>query len=88
MKCRWCAGTGGECGCGEGKCTHCSASGEVADPPFGGGELVSVLPDADVKALAEYWCDPTRDETLGEFIQRVAMRAASLSVEWGKLNER
>ena len=76
MKCRWCAGTGEECGCGEGHCAHCDGSGETTTPPFGGGELRAVLSQDDVQALAEYWCDPKRDETLGDFIQRVAMRTA------------
>lgn len=71
--CRWCAGTGEECGCGTGRCDHCQGTGQMADPPF--GPLRNVLPDEDVDVLANYWCDPKRDETLGEFIQRVAQRA-------------
>lgn len=56
---------------------HCEATGETADPPFG-GELRDVLSREDVALFADYWCDPTRDETLGEFIQRVAMRAVAV----------
>jgi hypothetical protein len=34
----------------------------------------NILPEDVVDQLAEYWCDSTdtRDENLGEFIQRVA----------------
>ena len=51
----------------------------MTDPPFGGGELRQVLPEEDVNVLAEYWHDHRRDETLGDFIQRVAMRAIERS---------
>lgn len=75
MKCRWCNGTGGECGCGEGKCTHCGGSGAMVTPPFGAPALRHVLSQDDVLELASYWSQQYRDETLGNFIQRVAQRA-------------
>lgn len=73
MLCKWCKGTGEECGCGEGKCAHC-LNGQVTDPPYG-QELRYVLSEEEVSAFAKYWCDFYRDETLGDFIQRVAQYA-------------
>mgnify|MGYP000507023168 CR=1 FL=1 len=75
MKCRWCKGSGGECGCGSGRCEHCNGTGVMTDPPFEQASL-QILSDAEVQAFAEYWCDAQRDATLGEFIEMVATRAA------------
>lgn len=74
MKCKWCKGTGGECGCGSGSCEHCEGTGEQTDPPYG-AKLREVLSEEAVEAFAKYWCDGKRDETLGAFIQRVAQYA-------------
>lgn len=63
MICRWCKGTGAECGCGEGHCAHCGGSGNVAAPPFG-TQLRNVLPAAEVSRLAESWC--SRDRQLAD----------------------
>lgn len=60
MICRWCKGTGAECGCGEGRCAHCGGSGNVAVPPFG-TPLRNVLPAAEVSRLAERWCSRDRN---------------------------
>ena len=53
MRCRWCSGTGGECGCGYGRCAHCGGSGETADPPFGPNEIHEVLTAKDYAGINE-----------------------------------
>lgn len=76
MKCRWCGGGGGECGCGTGRCEHCDGTGELTDPPYG-AVIRNVLPEADVQALAGEWCDRARSERdMAAFVQAVAQRAA------------
>lgn len=61
MLCRWCKGTGEECGCGEGHCVHCGGSGKVASPPFE-AQLRNVLSSEQVSRLAERWC--SRDQSV------------------------
>lgn len=72
--CPQCKGTQKECGCGTGKCDHC-VDGLIVDYPLGQPKFVpEYLTDADVHTLAEYWCDYTRADNLGEFIKRVALQ--------------
>lgn len=68
LTCGWCGGTRKECGCGLGHCAHCDETGMVSKLI---GESRPLDEDV-VRALAEHWCDPHRDDTLGEFIQGVA----------------
>jgi hypothetical protein len=76
MKCRWCGGGGGECGCGTGKCEHCDGTGELTNPPYG-AVIRNVLPKADMQALASEWCARARPECdMAAFVQDVAQRAA------------
>lgn len=49
MKCKWCAGTAKECGCGYGYCAHC-INGETTDPPFGPMESSS----KELEILTDY----------------------------------
>jgi len=52
--CKWCAGTGEECGCGYGYCAHCD-NGETTNPPFGpideNSEELKILNDKDFDNL-------------------------------------
>lgn len=80
MDCKWCKGTGGECGCGQGRCAHCGGVGKQLAPPFE-ASLRDVLPPAVVSEFAAYWCNPRRDENLGQFIQRVAQYALDHATE-------
>ena len=76
MKCPYCEGTNRECGCGQGHCDHCN-NGVVVDYPMKQPKNIpQVLSEHEVDVFAEYWCDHTRVETLGEFIQRVAYQAS------------
>lgn len=122
MICRWCKGTGEECGCGEGYCTHCSGTGIITDPPFEhpyGVELHKIkpledslvdkfakdfcntneqdfnfeqfiqsialsscgekIPSEDVQIYIDYWGNPNRGETLGDYILQIALRAKSIN---------
>ncbi len=75
--CPHCLGTQEECGCGTGRCDHC-ADGTVAGYPLYQKKYVTrYLSPQSVEKLARYWSDPTRDETLGQFIARVAEQAVS-----------
>jgi hypothetical protein len=117
-RCRWCGGTGGECGCGGGVCAHCGGSGRTVPTPFGtrpesilpykvvseiangwavgktddwlesqrkfvrvvescvlvrlNSDARSVLDDDEVEVFVEFWENPYRDNTLGEFINLIA----------------
>lgn len=108
MHCRWCNGTGDECGCGHGYCAHCCGEGAVADSPFNMPQHLQMLHPRNVNEFAErfgstslpafiqqvaeyasgeslsqqdtdvfvqYWGNPKRDCTLGEFINEIAYRA-------------
>lgn len=70
MKCRWCTA-------GETDCEMCDGTGEVTAPPFASFFPTpgSVLSELETARFAEYWCDGRRDETLGQFIDRVAAYA-------------
>lgn len=74
MRCHWCAGTGEECGCGEGHCTHCY-KGEVADPPFGNGSGARIADDT-VGAI----CNKFFEMPIEERIQRIAEVAANITL--------
>lgn len=81
MICRWCKGSGQR---EELPCEHCDGSGQMTDPPFGSPQLRDVLCDEDVNTFAHYWCDSKRDETLGQFIQRVAQYAIDVAQHQNK----
>lgn len=77
MKCRWCGGGGGECGCGTGRCEHCYGTGEQTDPPYD-AVIRNVLPEAEMQALASEWCERDRPERdMVAFVQMVAQRAGA-----------
>jgi len=61
-KCRWCGGSGGECGCGRGFCDHCGGSGVTVDAPLG-ATTETTFPEEVVRRLAEEWCDRPRIPT-------------------------
>lgn len=56
MICRWCKGTGKECGCGLGYCAHCQ-KGIVTDPPFGpepDSQDLNILKPQDFDVIIDY----------------------------------
>ncbi len=113
--CHVCGGTGEECGCGQGYCTHCNRTGFLAMAPFESDftfeyevdqELMKFwagrfdqysarfnktvldfvqdcalassgkfLPLEEATAFLDFWDNPSRNSTLGEFIERIIVRA-------------
>lgn len=83
MKCRWCGGTGGECGCGEGHCTHCD-QGQVADHPFGDGSKAKIADDV-VRLICHH--DRFFAIPIEERIQRIAQMAANITLTEGDVQK-
>ena len=55
MICKWCNGTGEECGCGLGYCAHCN-NGVTTNPPYGPITLdyceeLNILTDKDFEEM-------------------------------------
>ena len=58
--CGWCKGTGGECGCGYGYCTHCGGSGALPDQPCGMNFNArrtdsEAITDDQISELVDWW---------------------------------